>query len=86
MHGVPLANQAAALAPENPSVLQGSATALEILHHRDEALARLRQAIAMGRPSALIEQDPDLARLRTDERYSTLLRAGAAPSPPKKNK
>lgn len=83
-NGVTVSNQAAALAPENPSVLQEVATALEILHHRDEALARLRQAIAMGRPRAIIEREPDLTSLRTDERYSALFRSGAVPSPPEK--
>lgn len=72
-HSVPLANQAVALAPENASVLQQVATAFELLHRREDALALLQQALALGRSRTLIEQEPDLSDLRCDVRYQAMI-------------
>jgi serine/threonine protein kinase/Flp pilus assembly protein TadD len=70
---VPLLRQTVALAPDNPNLLQLAATGFELLHRRDEALKWLGQALAYGRPVALIEQDPTLSALRTDARYKALI-------------
>ena len=73
--GAPLLRQAAALAPDDPAVLYEAAVGFESLHHRDEALEWLRQALARGYSRTLLERDPTLALLRTDKRYGAIIKA-----------
>jgi len=67
---LPLLAQAAALAPDIPEVLYQVAVGYEMLHHRDEALRWLAKGRAGGYPSEAITQNPQLAALRADPRYT----------------
>lgn len=71
----PLLRQAAALAPEDPAVLYEAAVGFEALHHRDEALKWLEQALARGYCPAAVERDPAISLLRTDKRYGAIINA-----------
>ncbi|MEZ5354333.1 MAG: protein kinase [Bryobacteraceae bacterium] len=70
---VALLRQAAALAPESPSILHMAAAGFELLHHREEALQFLGRAIAKGRPVAFLERDSALSALRGDPRYKAII-------------
>lgn len=67
----PLLRRAAALAPEDPGVLSQAAAGFEMLHHREEALKWMRQALAHGYSPALLERDPAFSTLRADGIYRT---------------
>lgn len=74
----PLLRQATLLAPEDPEVLFQAGIGYEIIHHREDALAALRQALDHGRRLVSIEQEPELARLRADPRFQKLRSASEA--------
>ncbi len=67
-----LIRQAVALAPENPSILSNAAEAYELLGMRDEALIYIGKALDAGFQIQLLDQSPDLAKLRTDPRFQAL--------------
>jgi tetratricopeptide (TPR) repeat protein len=59
-------------APHNPDAHFRAAVAHELAGRRDEAIALLRRAVALGYPVSLIESEPELTALRRDFRYQTL--------------
>jgi tetratricopeptide (TPR) repeat protein len=67
--GLPLLRQAVALAPKDPQIVFRMADAQEILHHREEALRWIGQALALGYSLATIEHDPAYAGLLADPRF-----------------
>jgi tetratricopeptide (TPR) repeat protein/tRNA A-37 threonylcarbamoyl transferase component Bud32 len=70
---VRLLKQAAALAPDKPDVLYQVAVGYERLHRRDQALLWIDKAIAGGISAQLVERVPELASLRADPRYKSIL-------------
>ncbi len=70
---LPLLKQAAALAPDKPDVLYNVAIGYERLHHRDQAILWLDKAVAGGASAKFLEKVPELAGLRSDPRYQTIL-------------
>lgn len=65
--------QAIRLAPTLPDTFFRATLTYELTGRRNEAIATLRQAIALGYPLNLIESSPDLLTLRRDARYQKLL-------------
>ncbi|MEA1676282.1 protein kinase domain-containing protein [Nitrospirillum sp. BR 11163] len=62
-----------ALAKPTPAILFDAAVTNETLGRRDEALALLAQAVKAGYAPQEIVQEPELAQLREDKRYPSLL-------------
>ena len=67
--GLPLLRQAVALAPKDPQIVFRMAEAQEMLHHREEALRWMGQAVALGFSLATIEHDPVYSGLFADPRF-----------------
>jgi serine/threonine protein kinase/Flp pilus assembly protein TadD len=69
---VPLMRQAAALAPDDPSVLYRLAEGYELLHHREEALRWIGRALAAGFSLETVKRNPELSDLTADPKFRTL--------------
>jgi tetratricopeptide (TPR) repeat protein len=67
------AQQAAAMQPKNIDILFRNAVVRCVLGHDGEALDWLQKAVAVGLGKAEIENDPDLARLRSLPRFQRIL-------------
>jgi len=64
----------ARLRPADPTVYYNLACSHCLLQHLDEAFAALGRSIALGyRDASHLTKDPDLANLRSDPRFRTLL-------------
>jgi len=66
---IPLLRQAAALSPKDPTILNRLAQGYEVLHRRDEALRFIGKALALDFPREMVENNPELAGLRSDPRF-----------------
>ncbi|GAB3258189.1 protein kinase domain-containing protein [Chitinimonas naiadis] len=64
--------QGLALAPDNPDAHFRALLAYELLGEREQAIAEMKTAVALGYPVSLIESEPDLINLRRDSRYQQL--------------
>jgi tetratricopeptide (TPR) repeat protein len=81
---VQLVARAAALEPENATVLQRAAVVTLILGRQDESLLFLARAVERGYGTVEIRADPEFSTLRNDPRFQQLLSgAGAAAGKPK---
>ena len=69
---LPLVRQAVALDPASSQVLYKAGEAYELLHHRDDALRFLGQALHAGYSIEYVRREPELAALRADPRFSAL--------------
>ena len=54
--------------------------ASELCGHREQALEQLGEAVRLGLPTRVIQNDPDLVALRSDPGYHTVVLAQAKPS------
>jgi len=76
--------EARRLAPGNKNVLFQSVLVSEMSGRRERALEALRAALQRGYPVPEVQWHPDLASLRQDPRYASVLAsAGVPPSGPK---
>ena len=62
-------DQSLTLAPEDPEVLAQAAEVYEMLGRRQEALRRIRQAMARGYAASRVEGAPELHKLRQDPAF-----------------
>lgn len=72
--------KAAEMAPENPYVIELDVQIHEVLDMRAEAFKALEKIARTGGSLEMIEDNPDLAGLRSDPRYAKLLKVAAAAS------
>ncbi len=73
--GLKIDLELSALCPQEPIVWYNLACSYALTARTDEALAALTRAVDMGyRDAVWIRQDSDLASLRKDRRFETLLR------------
>jgi tetratricopeptide (TPR) repeat protein len=71
--GLAIDQKLVALKPADPGILFNLACSLSLLKRLDEAADALRQAIQLGyRDFDWLMQDPDLRKLRADERFAPI--------------
>jgi tetratricopeptide (TPR) repeat protein len=73
-----LLRQAVALAPDSPSVLFDAGEGYEILHRRDDAIPLIARSISLGFHANQLERNPELAALRADPNFQTVLKTALA--------
>jgi Flp pilus assembly protein TadD/TolB-like protein len=69
-----LAGRALSVEPKNPEVLYNAAVVASLSGRRGEAVVRLRRAVDAGYPRAMVEHDPELARLREQQEFRSVFR------------